>query len=98
MVGPLPQSAEGGLERGRDFPPCHGPAGGSAEGASNETEIACASRGLDRAPSSEAEIAPRLARPRRGRTVVPGRGPSVGLPVPEEASGVQVWEGTGLGA
>ena len=56
--------------------------GGSAEGASNETEIACASRGLGRAPSSEAEIAPRLARPRRGRTVVPGRGPSVHLGFP----------------
>jgi len=52
---------------------------GSAEGASSEAEIACASRGLGRESSSEAESAPRLMRPQRGRTVVLGRGMSVYL-------------------
>ena len=63
----------------RNFPPRRGPAGGSTEGASNETEIACAPRGLGRGPSSESEIVPQPARPRRGRTMVLGRGPSVRL-------------------
>jgi len=46
---------------------------GSADGASSEAEIACASRGLGGEPSSEAELAPRLMRPQRGRTMVLGR-------------------------
>jgi len=52
---------------------------GSAQGASSEVEIAHASRGLGVEPLSEAEFAPRLVRPRKGRTVVLGRGPSVRL-------------------
>ena len=52
---------------------------GSAEGASGEAEIACALRGLGVEPSSETEFAPRQVRPRKGRTVVLGRGPSTCL-------------------
>ena len=66
-----------GVSSEAEFPPCRGPAGGPAEGASSETEIACVSRGLGGEPSSEAEIVPRLARPRRDRTVVLGHGPGV---------------------
>jgi len=52
---------------------------GSAQGASGEAEIACASRGLGVEPSSETEFVLRLVRPRKGRTVVLGRGPSTRL-------------------
>ena len=45
---------------------------GSAKGVSSKAEIARASRGLGREPSSEAEFAPRLARPRKGRFLVLG--------------------------
>ena len=62
-----------------ESPPCRGPAEGSVEGASGEAEIVIALRGLGGEPSSEAEFAPRLVRPRKGRTVVLGRGPSVHL-------------------
>jgi hypothetical protein len=63
----------------RSFPPCRGSAEGSAEGASGEAEIACALRGLGVEPSSETGFAPRQVRPRKGRTVVLGYGPSVHL-------------------
>jgi len=62
-----------------EFPPCRDPTKGSAVGASSEAEIACASRGLGGEPSSEAESALRLVRPRRGRTMVLGHGMSVYL-------------------
>ena len=88
VVGTPPQSAEGGSSEA-EFPPCRGPAEGSAEGASGESEIAYTSRGLGREPSSEAEIAPRLVRPRMDRTVALVRGPSVyfEILVPEENLG-----------
>ena len=60
-----------------EFPPRRGLAEGSAEEDSSEAEIALATRGLDREPSSKAELAPRQARPREGRTVALGRWPSV---------------------
>ena len=82
VVGPLPLSAEGSLERGGVSPRAEALRGGLAEGASNEAETTCASRGLGREPSSGAEIVPRLARPRRDRTVVLGRGPGVHLGFP----------------
>ena len=75
MVGPLLQSAEGSLERG-GVSPTPRPRGGSAEGASSEAEVACASRGLNGEPSGEVESAPRLVRPRRGCTVELDRGPN----------------------
>ena len=68
-----------GVSNEAEFPPHRGPAEGSAEGASGELEIACASRGLGRESSSEAEFALRLVRPQKSRTVVLGRGPSVHL-------------------
>ena len=85
VVGTPPQSAEGGSSEA-EFPPCRG---SSAEGASGESEIAYTSRGLGREPSSEAEIAPRLVRPRMDRTVALVRGPSVyfEILVPEENLG-----------
>ena len=49
----------------------------SAKGVSSEAEIAFAPRGLGGEPSSEAEFAPRLARPQKGRTVALGHGPGV---------------------
>ena len=66
-----------GVSSEEEFPPRRGLAEGSAEGASSEVEIALTTRGLDREPSSEAELAPRQARPREGRTVALGCGPSV---------------------
>ena len=68
-----------GVSNEAEFSPRRGPAEGSAEVASGEAEIACASRGLGGEPSSEAEFPPRLVWPRRGRTVVLGRGLSVHL-------------------
>ena len=62
-----------------EFLPRRDPTEGSAEGASSEAEIACASRGLGGEPSSEAESALRLVRPQRGRTVVLCRGMGVYL-------------------
>ena len=66
-----------GVSSEAEFPPRRGLAEGSAEGGSSEAEIALATRGLNREPSSEAELAPQQARPREGRTVALGRGPSV---------------------
>ena len=59
-----------------EFSPMPRPREGSAEGVSSEAEITCASRGLGREPSNEAEFAPQLARPRRGCTVELDRGPN----------------------
>ena len=74
-----------GVSSEAEFLPRRGLAEGSAEGASSEAEIASATRGLGRDPLSKAELMLRLVRPRKSRTVVLCRGPSVrfGLLTPE---------------
>jgi len=66
-----------GVSNEVEFPSRRGPAESSAVWASSETESACAPRGFGVESSGEAEFAPRLVRPRKGRTVVLGRGLSV---------------------
>ena len=55
-------------------------------------EIACGPRGLGREPSSESEIVPQPARPRRGRTVVLGCGPSADRASWNSGEDLGVWE------
>ena len=69
----------GAVSNEAEFPSRRGPAESSSVWASSETEIACAPRGFGVESSGEAEFAPRLVRPRKGRTVVLGRGPSTRL-------------------
>ena len=76
-LGYSPSLPRRGVSNEEEFPPHRGPVEGSAEGASSEAEIASATRGLGREPLSKAELMLRLVRPRKSRTVVLCRGPSV---------------------